>query len=114
MLRPRHAVPRRRETRRPAKGAVHSRTSHSRVSFGSSCYISINSFAGQLETAWGAKRAPNRQVLPRSLELAMSILTRKAILAVAAVIEIALSAQPMAGQTWRCSKDWRYDICSRC
>jgi len=31
----------------------------------------------------------------------MSILTREANPAVAAVIEIALSAQPMAGQTWR-------------
>jgi hypothetical protein len=38
----------------------------------------------------------------------------KGILAVAAVIEIALSAQPMAGQTWRRRKDWRYDIWSRC
>jgi hypothetical protein len=44
----------------------------------------------------------------------MSILPRKGILAVAAVIEIALSAQPMAGKTWRRGKDWRYDIWSRC
>jgi hypothetical protein len=36
----------------------------------------------------------------------MSILPRKGILAVAAMIEIALSAQPMAKKTWRRGKDW--------
>ena len=44
----------------------------------------------------------------------MSILPRRGFLAVAAVIEIALSAHPMAGKTWRRGKDWRYDIWSRC
>jgi hypothetical protein len=36
------------------------------------------------------------------------------ILAVAAVMEIALSAQPVAGKTWRRGKNCRYNIWSGC
>jgi hypothetical protein len=55
----------------------------------------------------GAKRAPSRQVLPGRWNCQCPY--SKGILATAAVIEIALSAQPMAGKTWRRGKDWRYD-----
>jgi hypothetical protein len=53
----------------------------------------------------GAKRAPSGK--SSSVAGTANVHTpAQGIPAVAAVIEIALSAQPMAGQTWRRRKDW--------
>jgi hypothetical protein len=56
----------------------------------------------------GAKRAPSGK--SSSVAGTANVHTpAQGIPAVAAVIEIALSAQPMAGQTWRRRKDWLSD-----